>query len=150
NASLSNAVKVWEGIYTDAVASYHAANLPGRSITDAASDYLRTLIPVIKAGARVSAVTSTFDERTAELAKARRDLAALEKAVGERDQELGRYAGRIAAMKSSLSWRFTAPFREMYRPVRRLRASPAGIKLIALLRHPTNSPKRKQYRSKHM
>jgi FkbM family methyltransferase len=106
---------------------------------------------------RIAAIERSVAEREqraaevgAELAEARSRITALETSVAERERELAAHALRMAAIKASLSWRLMAPFREIYRPVRLLRASRFGIKLRAAWRHPRNSRKRKQYRASRM
>jgi glycosyltransferase involved in cell wall biosynthesis len=90
------------------------------------------------------------DRATAELSEARERLAAVEASLVARDRELAHHMQRIATIKTSLSWRLMAPFRELYRPIRRLQNSRLGINFVAAWRHPRNSRKRKADRSRQM
>ena len=92
-----------------------------RGAPDRHSNFPKALLPAIQQAIQQAAQIQ---------ANAERSIAALEKSIVERDQELGLYAKRIAAMKPSLfSWR---------------------VNLSAALRHPANSRKRKKYRLVHM
>ncbi len=86
---------------------------------------------VAEADRRAKDLGTTLDERTAQLNEALCMIAALETTVADRDRQLGLDARRIATMKSSLSWRIMSPFREMYRPIRRLGASTSGAEARA-------------------
>lgn len=87
---------------------------------------------------------------TAELAEARGRGAELAISLAERQRELTYQTLRMIEMKQSLSWRLTAPFREISSPFRRLRTSRLGVTLAAACRHPGNSDKRKRYRANYM
>jgi lipopolysaccharide biosynthesis protein/glycosyltransferase involved in cell wall biosynthesis len=76
-------------------------------------------------------------------------VSALMQLVRDRDNEAAVHAERMAMLKSSWSWRLTAPFRAAMRPIRRFRTSRLGIKVRGAWRHPTNSGKRKLYRANH-
>ena len=157
-SSLSTAVLTWERIYLEAM-ERRPTSAP---LTHAASAYLRKLNPVIKElrqersafQQRMADLTATLEQRTTELSKAQRTITVLERTIEEQNQQLATqnqqiitYQQQLAQIMSSISWRLTAPFRKLGRPVNRLRMSPFGVKLAAALRHPTNSRKRKLYRA---
>ena len=160
-SSLSTAVLTWERIYLEAM-ERRPTSAP---LTHAASAYLRKLNPVIKElrqersafQQRMADLTATLEQRTTELSKAQRTITVLERTIEEQNQQLATqnqqiitYQQQLAQIMSSISWRLTAPFRKLGRPVNRLRMSPFGVKLAAALRHPTNSRKRKIYRTRYM
>jgi predicted nucleic acid-binding Zn-ribbon protein len=128
-----------------------------RTLHERTEDLISTRDQLVQAQGRVAALKATLletekratqlgrtlHERTDDVARAHERIAAIER-------ELARRVQRIVEIKSSLSWRLMAPFRELYRPVRRLRASRLGVKLRATWRHPRNSSKRKAYRAARM
>jgi len=97
---------------------------------------------VTEAETRIAGHVVLIDEQNARLIEAQGRIAVFERLAVERDKELDSNAKLIAAMKSSLSWRLTSPFRG-------LRASRRRVKLSAALRHPMNSHKRRTYRLVH-
>jgi hypothetical protein len=90
------------------------------------------------------------DSATAELTAAREQIAALQASLSWRDRELAVYKEWITKIKAFLSWRLMAPFRALYRPIRRLQGTRLGIKVAAAWRHPANSRKRKAYRANRL
>jgi glycosyltransferase involved in cell wall biosynthesis len=105
---------------------------------------------VKEAEQRAAGLGTMLNQSTAELTGARDRAAALGRSLAERERELAHYKQRIAEIKASVSWRLTAPFRELYRPIRRLRSSRFGVNLRAAWRHPRDARKRRLYRANHI
>src|SRR5690606_33839497 len=84
-----------------------------------------------------------------ELEKLQRSIASLHNSLAERDFRIDGYQRRIATMKSSLTWRATAPIRKLHRHIRSTNPSQLRLKVAAALRHPASPQNRKSYRSQH-
>jgi predicted nucleic acid-binding Zn-ribbon protein len=96
----------------------------------------------------LAALRATLEQTTADLTTAKDGSAALAASLAQREREIALAKQRIAQIKASVSYHLMAPFRELYRPVRRLRASRLGSKLSAAWHHPLSSRKRKEFRAR--
>ncbi|WP_269931498.1 glycoside hydrolase family 99-like domain-containing protein [Aminobacter sp. HY435] len=130
------------------------AQLKNDGSTSKSTEYLGADTSKIRqdVGAEVAILHQRLILRVRELAKLgailddyKRRMSAAEKAIVDRDAELGNYARRLGTMKSSASWRLTSPLRAVAGIFASSSGSIFGLRLAAFWRHPTRPKKRAEY-----